>query len=115
MQTDAPTLLNAGIQLASHAWEQFKAHMCWEETTPSCIITHQVGRQHQRKLYEALSLDIGKDFSTYSYLGNTGSVALPLSLCKANEEHRLQMGDKVLLLGIGSGLSTLMLGLIWQK
>lgn len=115
MQTDAPTLLNAGIHLASKAWEQFKAHMCWEETTPNCIITHQVGRQHQRKLYDALGLDMGKDFSTYSELGNTGSVALPLSLCKADEQQLLKSGDKVLLLGIGSGLSTLMLGLIWQK
>lgn len=115
MQTDAPTLLNAGIDLANKAWEQFKDNMFWDEATPDCIVTHQVGRQHQRKLYDALGLDIGKDFSTYSELGNTGSVALPLSLCKADEQQRLNPGDKVLLLGIGSGLSTLMLGLIWQK
>lgn len=114
MQTDAPTLLESGVRLASEAWNEFKSNMCWNEATPDRIITHQVGRQHQRKLYEALGLDMTKDFSTYSTLGNTGSVALPLSLCKAGEQ-QLKMGDKVLLLGIGSGLSTLMLGLMWQK
>ncbi|MBR1843263.1 MAG: 3-oxoacyl-ACP synthase III [Opitutales bacterium] len=114
MRTDASTLLGAGIKLSTTAWEAFKKEMSWNEQTPNCILTHQVGLQHQRKLFEALNLDIRKNFSTFETLGNTGSVALPISLCKAAEAEQLQSGGKILLLGIGSGLSTLMLGMVWQ-
>ncbi len=115
MRTDATALLEAGINLSKKGWEQFKSTMHWSEDTPKHIITHQVGLQHKNRLYEALNLDISKDFSTFPYLGNTGSAALPISLCLADEADRLQAGQEVLLLGIGSGLSTLMLGVIWQK
>ena len=114
MRTDASTLLEAGVKLSKTAWEAFKKEMSWDEQTPNHILTHQVGLQHQRKLFEVLNLDIQKNFSTFETLGNTGSVALPISLCKAAEAERFQSGDKILLLGIGSGLSTLMLGMVWQ-
>lgn len=115
MQTDSSALLDAGIALSQQAWSGFKNEMCWDETSADHIVTHQVGRQHQVRLYEALNLDISKDFSTFQNLGNTGSVALPISLCLADEQAIFNMGDRVLLLGIGSGLSSLMLGILWQK
>ena len=114
MRTDASTLLEAGIKLSKTTWEAFKKETSWDEQTPNHILTHQVGLQHQRKLFEALNLDIKKNFSTFETLGNTGSVALPISLCKAAEVEHFQSGDKILLLGIGSGLSTIMLGMVWQ-
>lgn len=115
MQTQATALLEAGIRLSAKAWMDFKNELRWDETTPQHIITHQVGYQHQKQIYDALTLDIGKDFSTFQKFGNTGSVALPLSLCQAQEEHRIRNCENVLLLGIGSGLSTAMLGLLWQE
>ena len=115
MQTDATSLLEAGIRLSKQAWQDFEHEMSWEASTPSRIITHQVGHQHQIKLYEALDLDLKKDFSTFNELGNTGSSALPISLCKADEQGLLKSSDNILLLGIGSGLSTAMLGILWQK
>jgi acyl-CoA:acyl-CoA alkyltransferase len=72
-----------------------------------------VGSTHRRKLYEALALDLTKDFSTFETLGNTGSVALPSTLARAAEAGALQPGERVGLLGIGSGLNCLMLGLEW--
>ncbi|MBP5191394.1 MAG: 3-oxoacyl-ACP synthase III [Opitutales bacterium] len=115
MQTDASTLLEAGIRLSKTAWGAFKDEMGWNEQTPQHILTHQVGLQHQKKLYEALGLSLEKNFSTFEQFGNTGSVALPLSLCKAAEAHRFHAKDRILLLGIGSGLSTMMLGLLWEE
>ena len=53
------------------------------------------------------------DSPTVEYLGNTGAVALPMALSIGREEGRLQKGHKVGLLGIGSGLSAIMLGLEW--
>ena len=115
MQTDASALLEAGIELSKTAWDAFKKEMSWNEQTPHHILTHQVGLQHQKKLFEALCLDSQKNFSTFETLGNTGSAALPISLCRAAEEKRFHSNDKILLLGIGSGLSTLMLGMVWQE
>ena len=115
MQTQATALLEAGIRLSTNAWKDFKNELGWSETTPQHVITHQVGYQHQKKIYDALHLDIAKDFSTFQKFGNTGSVALPLSLCRAQEAHRIHNCENVLLLGIGSGLSTAMLGLLWQE
>ena len=108
-------LLEAGIELSKTAWDAFKKEMSWNEQTPRHILTHQVGLQHQKKLFEALCLDSQKNFSTFETLGNTGSAALPISLCRAAEEKRFRANDKILLMGIGSGLSTLMLGMVWQE
>ena len=114
MQTHASALLDAGIHIAKHAWNDFKSAMAWDEQTPHHIITHQVSLQHQKKLYEALQLDSNKNIATFQRFGNTGSVALPISLCYGVETGQIKPNKRVLLLGIGSGLSTLMLGILWQ-
>lgn len=110
MQTDSEALLVAGIDLARETWGLFteKFGTAYDHT-----ICHQVGSTHRRKLYEALGLDLAKDFSTFETLGNTGSVALPATLTAAIESGGVRPGDRVALLGIGSGLNSLMLALDW--
>lgn len=110
MQTDSEQLLLAGLALARETWSAFTAEQGRDFTRYIC---HQVGSTHRRKLYEALSLDEAKDFSTFESLGNTGSVALPITLAKAIEAGAVQAGDRVGLLGIGSGLNCLMLAVEW--
>ncbi len=110
MQTDSEALLLAGIQLATDTWRGFTAEF---GKTFDRTICHQVGSTHRRKLYEALGLDITKDFSTFETLGNTGSVALPATLAAAVEAGAVKPGDSVALLGIGSGLNSLMLAVEW--
>jgi len=46
-------------------------------------------------------------------LGNIGPAALPISLAQAAEAGRLQPGDHVGLLGIGSGLNCSMMSVTW--
>lgn len=113
MQTDSEGLLEAGVEVAARCWARFKAETGWDEQTPDTIICHQVGIQHQRRLFEKLGLDDAKDFSTFAWLGNVGSVSLPITLARAVEEGRIQSGAKVALLGIGSGLSCQMVALQW--
>lgn len=113
MQTDAEALLVAGVSLARETWLEFCTLTGWDASTPNQIICHQVGSVHRRKLYETLGLDLAKDFSTFETLGNTGSVALPVTLCAAVSAEAVRPGDKVALLGIGSGLNCLMLALEW--
>lgn len=108
MQTDAEALLDAGIELAQTTWQRFCNQNQWSADTADRVITHQVGRMHQLRLFEALQLDPAKDFVTYPWMGNVGSVSLPLTLCRAIEDGALKSGNKAALLGIGSGLSCCM-------
>src|SRR4051812_17528823 len=110
MQTDSEQLLLAGVALARETWGEFSAEQGAEFDR---LICHQVGSVHRRKLYETVGLDLAKDFSTFETLGNTGSVALPATLAKAIEAGAVREGDRVGLLGIGSGLNCLMLALEW--
>lgn len=113
MQTDSEALLIAGVGLAQETWKDFTATTGWSGDSIDRFICHQVGSVHRRKLYEALGLDLAKDFSTFESLGNTGSVALPATLAAAIEAGAVREGSKVGLLGIGSGLNCLMLALEW--
>lgn len=110
MQTDSEQLLLAGVELAKDTWREFVRE---QGSDYARYICHQVGSTHRRKLYETLAIDLDRDFSTFEYLGNTGSVALPVTLAKAIEAGAVREGDRVGLLGIGSGLNCLMLALEW--
>ena len=110
MQTDSEQLLLAGVALARETWAEFSAA---HGTAFDRLVCHQVGSVHRRKLYETLGLDLARDFSTFETLGNTGSVALPATLAAAVAAGAVRDGDRVGLLGIGSGLNCLMLALEW--
>ncbi len=56
-----------------------------------------------------------KNFETLAILGNVGSVSAPVTLAMAIEQKVFQPGQKGALLGIGSGINCLMLGVDWEK
>jgi 3-oxoacyl-[acyl-carrier-protein] synthase III len=113
MQTDSEQLLLAGVAVARETWALFEKETGWTRETPDHFICHQVGSTHRRKLYETVGLELAKDFSTFETLGNTGSAALPTALALAAAQGTVKPGDKVALLGIGSGINSLMLAVEW--
>lgn len=113
METDSEILMKEGCALAKETWEITKSNLKWSNREVDRIFTHQVGHLHRKLLFESLQLDLQKDFSTLEFLGNTGSAALPITLAMGDEEGKINAGDKVALLGIGSGLHCLMLGVEW--
>lgn len=114
MDTDSEALLHAGINLASATWDHFLTDLGWSAKDVQKVVTHQVGRQHRKLLLERLSLSSTLDFPTVEFLGNTGAVALPTAASLAIDAGHISQGDRVALLGIGSGLSCMMLGLEWN-
>ncbi len=114
MQTDSEALLHAGINLAESTWALARESLGWTNATVDKAFTHQVGKAHRKLLYERLGLDPQLDFATVEFLGNTGAAALPMTMALGIEAGHLQPTDKVALLGIGSGLNSLMLGLEWN-
>jgi 3-oxoacyl-[acyl-carrier-protein] synthase-3 len=114
METDSEALLQAGAALAGATWRDTRELLGWSNSDVGRVITHQVGVAHRRAVFGALELEPALDYPTVEFLGNIGSAALPIALALAEREGRLE-GRNVALLGIGSGLVCLNLGLRWSK
>jgi acyl-CoA:acyl-CoA alkyltransferase len=113
MRTDSEALLVAGDKLASRTFRCLLDDLDWKLEEIDRIVTHQVGVAHKRVLFETMGVDEAIDYPTLEELGNMASVSLPLTLSKAVEVEFIEPGHKVVMLGIGSGLNCLMLGLEW--
>jgi len=113
MNTNSQELLIRGIDVAEQTWKKYKTNLNWQNQTADVICCHQVGREHQKALYQRLQLDPNKDFSTFTHWGNCGSASLPATTALAIEKNKIKTGDHVALLGIGSGINCTMLGLKW--
>ena len=111
METDSEGLLRAGIALAERTWRKMKGEVGWNNEDVDRVFTHQVGKQHRSALLEKLELDPHLDFPTVERFGNTGAVALPMALAMGLEQDPPPAGTKLALLGIGSGLNSVMLGI----
>lgn len=115
MATDSERLLEEGVATGLATWNEFLNRSGWERSQIDKTVCHQVGSAHRRRMLEAFGLVAERDFTTYEWLGNTGAVALPVSLARAAEQKWLAAGERVALLGIGSGINCLMLALEWGE
>lgn len=113
MRTDSIGVLQNGVSLGIETFKAFKHQLALPDDKPDKIICHQVGASHQKTILDAIGIAKDKDFTTFPYLGNIGTVSLPITAAIADEREFLQPGDIVGFLGIGSGLNCLMLGVRW--
>jgi acyl-CoA:acyl-CoA alkyltransferase len=115
MWTDSEALLHKGIAVGKETFDAFLEELQWRPTDVQKTFCHQVGKVQQRFLFEELGLDPAIDYTTFQELGNTGSVALPLTAARGIEAGHVRPGDRVALMGIGSGINALILGVEWKK
>ena len=115
METDSETLMREGVKTGVATLPGLLEATGWAAADIDRTICHQVGVAHQKLMLESLGIDPSIDFSTFPWLGNTGAAALPVTLARAAEEGFIQSGDRVGLLGIGSGINCLMLGAQWKR
>lgn len=113
MATDSVSVLKHGVQLGRETWQAFLKEMNWSPAQVERVICHQVGSGHQDAILSSLQIAKEKDFTTYRFLGNMGTAALPVTAAIADERGILKAGQRVAFLGIGSGLTCLMMGLEW--
>jgi 3-oxoacyl-[acyl-carrier-protein] synthase-3 len=111
--TDSAGVLAHGVDLGARTWGDFLDRLGWSAEQVDKIICHQVGSSHRDAILRLLGIPGSKDFPTYPYLGNMGTVSLPLTAGLAEDRGFLNAGDRVGFLGIGSGLNCMMLGLEW--
>jgi len=115
MQTESEELMRQGIAAGEETFQRFLAAAGWDPDDIDRTFCHQVGVAHRKLLFETLRLDPEIDFATVETLGNTGAAALPVTMAIGVEQGRLRAGDRVAMLGIGSGINCLMLGVEWQR
>jgi acyl-CoA:acyl-CoA alkyltransferase len=113
MATHSEELLHRGVETAAMTWKIFSARPGWSGDDIDRFFCHQVGSAHARLLLDTLHLEHRKNFETLEFLGNVGSVSAPITMAMAMEKGAFRPGQKGALLGIGSGINCLMLGVEW--
>ena len=110
MRTDTAALLKVGLALAKETLDDALAQG-WQWRSMDRYVMHQVSAVHTQKLCELLEIDQRKVPLTYPKFGNIGPAAVPYTLSTISGE--LVAGDRVLLMGIGSGLNCASTELVW--
>jgi len=113
MVTDTKTLLTEGLKLATKTFAAAREKLGWVVGELDQFIIHQVSKAHTDALMKVLGLDPEKIFRIYPELGNIGPAAVPIALAKAVATGKIKRGDRVALLGIGSGLNCSMAEIVW--
>jgi 3-oxoacyl-[acyl-carrier-protein] synthase-3 len=108
MRTDTRALLDAGLQVSKAGWGDAEERG-WLDVDR--YIFHQISQVHTNMLCERLGINIEKVPLTFPLLGNVGPASIPITLSR--EAEYLKEGDKVLLMGIGSGINAAVMELIW--
>ena len=109
MFTDAKALLKGGLDLVVSAWKEATGDWNWSRMDR--YIMHQVSDVHTSAIIKAVRLDRSRVPLTYPKFGNVGPASIPMTL--AEEAPSLKRGDRVLMMGVGSGLNTSMMELAW--
>jgi acyl-CoA:acyl-CoA alkyltransferase len=109
MRTDTKRLFEAGLALALETWQDAKAEFDWQGI--DWFVAHQTSVVHIRAMAAALGVDPSRFPLTLPTYGNMGPAAVPFTLARHADDLRSQ--DRILLLGIGSGLNTSYAEIIW--
>jgi 3-oxoacyl-[acyl-carrier-protein] synthase III len=109
MHTDTKGLLDAGLALAEDAWKAAMDEHDWQDM--DCYVLHQVSSVHTSALCARLGIDPERVPLTFPTLGNIGPASVPLTL--AHQSESLLPGDRILCMGIGSGLNTAFSEIHW--
>ena len=106
-------LLAQGVTLAQRTFTLASDAFDWTSDSLDHLVLHQVSAVHTRKLCETLGLDPDKAFLTFPNFGNIGPASLPYTLSKMVDGGLIQSGQRLGLMGIGSGLNCAMGEIVW--
>ena len=113
MVTDTRLLLIEGLKLAQKTFVAAKQALGWVVEELDEFVIHQVSQVHTQAFVKAFGIDPKKVLTIFAEHGNIGPASVPIVLSKLREMGRLKKGDRVALLGIGSGLNCSMAEVVW--
>lgn len=108
MRTDTRGLLDAGLDLAKRAWVGVEERG-WLDMDR--YIIHQVSAVHTSMMCAQLGIDPAKVPLTFAEYGNVGPASIPITLAEVQDT--LRPGDRILCLGIGSGMNASATEIVW--
>lgn len=97
-------------RLVKGAMEDVGWHM---ENDLKLAIPHQVSERLIRRICEAIALPMERCVITLKENGNTAGASIPIALSTAVDDGRIRRGDKIILVGGGSGFSGAVIPVIW--
>ncbi len=77
------------------------------------VIPHQANRRILQAAARKLGIDIKKFMSNVERYGNTSAASIPIALCEAIEQNRIQDKDYIAMVGFGGGLTWAAMVLRW--
>jgi 3-oxoacyl-[acyl-carrier-protein] synthase-3 len=113
MITDTKKLFHHGLELGLKTWELAREVMGWTVDDIDQFVIHQVGKAHTEKFARILDIDPRKIFRLYPNHGNIGPAGVPIALSKLVDAGSLKSGDRIALMGIGSGINCSVAELVW--
>ncbi len=113
MRTDTRGLLMAGLEIAALTWKEAVDAFEWDPESVDTYVIHQVSKVHTRAVCDTLGLDIDRFPLIYPTFGNIGPAGVPTVLSKAVEDGAVQAGDRVMLMGVGSGINAAAAEIVW--
>lgn len=113
MVTDTRTLLVEGLKLAAKTFQAARAAMGWVASELDEFVIHQISKVHTAAIVDLLGIDPKKVLTVFPDHGNIGPASVPIALSKLAESGRLKKGNRVALMGIGSGLNCSMAEVVW--
>ncbi len=113
MVTDTKTLLTEGLKLAAKTFQATCKALGWVADELDQFVIHQVSKVHTESLVSMLKLDPSKVHAIYPSMGNIGPASVPIVLAQAVASGKISRGDRIALLGIGSGLNCSMAEVVW--
>ena len=106
-------LFHHGLELGLKTWEVAREALNWRIDDIDQFVIHQVGKAHTEKFARTLGVPLSKIFRLYPKHGNIGPAGVPIALSKLVASGTLKDGDRIALMGIGSGINCSMAELVW--
>ena len=113
MTTNPTKLLSEGVAVAQRTWADVNPMLPLTPNVVKEYALHQVGAANHDEVLQALKLPPNRAIRLYIDNGNVGACGVPLSLSTLVQKGRVLKGDRVGLMGIGSGLNVMMMGVEW--
>jgi 3-oxoacyl-[acyl-carrier-protein] synthase-3 len=113
MLTDTKKLTEHGLALAVKTWKKAVKELGWTADRHDHYAQHQVSRSHAEKFASVIGLDWKKIYKLYPEYGNIGPAGIAIVLSKLQKEGRVRLGEKIAMMGIGSGINCSMAEVVW--
>jgi 3-oxoacyl-[acyl-carrier-protein] synthase III len=93
--------------------EECLAQAGWAMEEIDHFFMHHVSTSTFGLVADSFGADPEKFFSVIEHYGNMAATSIPFAMCKAIESGKLKKGDKIMLIGLASGISISIQLIIW--